>query len=61
MDERLIELEKAIEVTELEKRTFVKENPSGAGDKEERIKLYTNVERARKALRDYKRANPHLL
>lgn len=61
MDERLIELEKAIEVAEVEKRMFVKDNPNGTGDKEQRIRLYTNVEKARKDLRDYKRANPHLL
>ncbi|MEJ2044448.1 MAG: hypothetical protein P8X74_17765 [Reinekea sp.] len=61
MDEQLKILEQAIENAEAEKRTFVKENPNGAGDKDERMRLYGNVENARKALRDYKRANPHLL
>ena len=61
MDEQLKALESAIENAEAEKRAFVKENPNGAGDKGERMRLYTNVENARKALRDYKRANPHLL
>jgi hypothetical protein len=61
MDPQLEELENAIEDAEIAKRAFVKENPNGAGDKNERMRLYTNVERSRKALRDYKKANPHLL
>ncbi len=61
MDEQLEALELAIERAEEEKRAFVKENPNGAGDKSERMRLYANVENARKALRNYKRANPHLL
>jgi len=61
MDEQLDALELAIEQAEVEKRAFVKENPNGGGDKDERMRLYGNVERSRKALREYKRANPHLL
>lgn len=61
MDEQLQSLEDAIEVAEAEKRAFVKEHPNGTGDKNERMRLYTNVERARKALREYKRNNPHLM
>jgi hypothetical protein len=61
MDEQLEALEQAIEDAEANKRAFVKEHPNGAGDKDERIRLYGKVEGARKALRDYKRANPHLL
>jgi protein subunit release factor A len=61
MDSKLEALEQAIETAEAEKRAFVKENPNGTGDKAERIRLYNQVESARKALRDYKRANPHLL
>lgn len=61
MDDKLIALEQAIEDAEVDKRSFVKENPNGTGDKSERIRLYGQVEAARKALRDYKRANPHLL
>lgn len=47
-------LEQAITDAEERKREFVKEHPNGTGDKAERTKLYTDVERARKALRDYK-------
>lgn len=47
-------LEQAIVDAEERKREFVKENPNGAGDKKERTRLYTEVERARKALREYK-------
>ncbi len=61
MDDHLLQLEQAIEVAEEEKRSFVKENPNGAGDNSERIRLYSNVENARKALREYKRMNPHLV
>lgn len=61
MDPQLEALEKAIENAEAEKRAFVKENPNGGGDKNERMRLYSQVELARKNLRDYKRANPHLL
>ncbi|GGX40496.1 hypothetical protein [Saccharospirillum salsuginis] len=61
MDEKLQELEQAIVEAEEAKRQFVKENPNGTGDKQERMRLYNEVERARKALREYKRMNPHLL
>jgi len=61
MDEKLQELEQAIVEAEEAKRQFVKENPNGTGDKQERMRLYNDVERARKALREYKRMNPHLL
>lgn len=61
MDEKLQELEQAIIEAEEAKRQFVKENPNGTGDKKERMRLYNEVERARKALREYKRMNPHLL
>lgn len=61
MDEKLQELEQAIVDAEEAKRQFVKENPNGAGDKKERMRLYNEVERARKALREYKRMNPHLI
>jgi hypothetical protein len=61
MDQELDGLEHAIEQAEVEKRAFVKENPTGGGDKSERMRLYGKVEGARKALRNYKRANPHLL
>lgn len=61
MDPELLALENAIEDAEMAKRAFVKENPNGAGDQSERMRLYTNVERARKALREYKKSNPHLL
>ncbi len=61
MDQQLEALEHAIEQAEAEKRAFVKDHPNGTGDKSERMRLYGQVENARKALRDYKRANPHLL
>ena len=61
MDEKLQELEQAIVEAEEAKRQFVKENPNGTGDKQERMRLYNEVERARKALREYKRMNPHLM
>ncbi len=57
MDERLQELEKAIAEAEEAKRQFVKENPRGEDDRDERLRLYNKVERARKALREYKRLN----
>ncbi len=60
MDEKLEELERAIVEAEEAKRQFVKDNPNGTGDKKERMRLYNEVERARKALREYKRLNPHL-
>lgn len=60
MDQKLEELEQAIIEAEEAKRQFVKENPNGTGDKKERMRLYNEVERARKALREYKRMNPHL-
>lgn len=47
-------LEQAIVDAEERKRAFVKENPNGTGDKNERTRLYTEVERARKALREFK-------
>jgi len=47
-------LEQAITDAEERKREFVKEHPNGTGDKSERTRLYTDVERARKALREYK-------
>lgn len=61
MDEKLQELEQAIVEAEEAKRQFVKDNPNGTGDKKERMRLYNEVERARKALREYKRMNPHLM
>jgi hypothetical protein len=61
MDEQLAILEEAIEQAETNKRAFVKENPNGAGDKAERMRLYGEVEGSRKALRAYKLSNPHLL
>lgn len=61
MDQKLQELEEAIVEAEEAKRRFVQENPNGSGDKSERMRLYNQVERARKALREYKRMNPHLL
>ena len=60
MDEKLQELVQAIEKAEEAKRKFVKANPKGTGDRKQRLALYDEVERARKALRDYKRFNPHL-
>ena len=50
-------LEQAITDAEERKRDFVKENPNGAGDKKERTRFYTDVERARKALREFKVRN----
>lgn len=61
LQDQLEALETAIEDAEAEKRAFVKDNPNGAGDKKERVRLYGKVEGARKALRDFKRANPQLL
>ncbi|GGX64939.1 hypothetical protein [Saccharospirillum salsuginis] len=60
MDEKFKELLSEIYRTEDEKRRFVRGNPRGSGDRRERRFLYDEVERARKALRDYKRMNPHL-
>lgn len=57
MDE-LARLELEIEKAEMNKKAFVKEHATGEGDSELRAKLYLNVERARKALRAYKIANP---
>lgn len=59
MDE-LSTLELAIETAELEKKAFVKQHATGEGDSVERAKLYSNVERARKALRFYKMTHPIL-
>lgn len=61
LHEQLEALERAIEEAEEEKRAFVKEHPNGAGDKNERMRLYGKVEGARKALRDFKRENHNLL
>lgn len=61
LHEQLEALEHAIEDAEAEKRNFVKEHPNGAGDKSERMRLYGQVEGARKALREFKRANPQLM
>ncbi|MCH8552823.1 MAG: hypothetical protein LAT62_12870 [Natronospirillum sp.] len=47
-------LEQAITDAEERKRQFVREHPNGAGDRTERTRLYAEVERARKALREYK-------
>jgi len=60
MDEQLQKLLNAIEEAEEAKRQFVKANPKGEGDRKQRLALYNEVERARKALRDYKRFNPQL-
>jgi len=60
MDE-LHALEQAIVDAEARKREFVKNNPNGAGDKTERNRLYNDVERARRNLRQYKLSHPHLL
>lgn len=60
MDKILQELTSAIELAEEEKRQFVTANPKGTGDREKRLQLYSKVEKARKALREYKRMNPHL-
>lgn len=60
MDEKFQELLSDIHKAEDEKRRFVKANPRGSGDRRKRRLLYDEVERARKALRDYKRMNPHL-
>lgn len=55
--EELQRLEKAIEEAEQLKRDFVKNNPNGSGDKSERNRLYSLVEKSRKALRDFKLKN----
>jgi len=60
MDQKLEELEQGIIQAEEIKRQFVRDYPNGTGSKEERMRLYNDVERARKALREYKRLNPHL-
>lgn len=60
MDKILQELTSIIELAEEEKRLFVTANPKGTGDREKRLQLYGKVEKARKALREYKRMNPHL-
>lgn len=53
----LEELERAIDTAEQKKREFVRDNPGGSGDSKERARLYAEVERARKALREYKIRN----
>ncbi|BCE01595.1 hypothetical protein [Marinicellulosiphila megalodicopiae] len=58
--DRLKELEDAITQAEQLKRDFVANNPAGAGDKQTRHKIYNQVERARRALRDYKQSLPDL-
>lgn len=60
MDE-IERLEQAIEDAELKKKEFVKQNPTGEGDSDVRSKLYIDVEKARKALREYKLHHPELL
>lgn len=50
-------LEQAITDAEERKRQFVREHPNGSGDRKERTRLYAEVERARKALREYKIKN----
>ncbi|MFY0664586.1 MAG: hypothetical protein JXQ97_08170 [Natronospirillum sp.] len=50
-------LEQAITDAEERKRQFVRDHPNGTGDKQERTKLYTDVERARRALREFKVKN----
>lgn len=49
-----------IDLAEQAKREFVRENPNGTGDKAERARLYRDVEMARRSLRAYRLANPHL-
>jgi len=58
--DRLEELEDAIVQAEHVKREFVAKNPAGAGDKDERRKIYNMVERARRSLREYKKSMPDL-
>lgn len=60
MDE-LEQLEQAIEEAEARKKAFVKSNATGEGDPTERSRLYIDVEKARKALREYKLQHPELL
>jgi hypothetical protein len=59
--EQLNALETAIDNAEEAKREFVKNNPAGSGDKAERSGFYNGVERARKALREFKVANPEVV
>ncbi|MFC3852607.1 hypothetical protein ACFOSD_00070 [Salinispirillum marinum] len=54
---QLASLEQAITDAEERKREFVRDHPNGTGDKTERTKLYTDVERARRALREFKVKN----
>ena len=58
--DRLEELEDAIVQAEQVKREFVANNPAGAGDKDERRKIYNIVERSRRSLREYKKSMPDL-
>lgn len=60
MADRFQELLQAVEDAERRKREFVSTNPKGCGDRELRLSLYNQVEKARMALRHYKRMNPHL-
>ncbi len=50
-------LEQAIEDAEKRKREFVREHADGSGDPAERKRLYNEVERARRALREFKIRN----
>jgi len=60
LDTEYEKLLNSIEIAEDTKRRFVRANPNGSGDTQERRRLYDQVEQARRALRDYKRHNPHL-
>ena len=59
--QQLEALENAIDEAEAVKREFVKNNPAGTGDKAERSRMYNDVERARKVLREFKIQNPQVL
>ena len=59
MDE-LDRLEQRLEEAEAKKKEFVRNNPKGEGDKAERSRLYIDVEKARKALRQYRLHHPEL-
>ena len=59
--EQLAQLEQAIVDAETLKREFVKEFPTGTGDQSERHRIYNQVERARRALRDFKIQHPELV
>lgn len=57
-DQSIEALEKMITEAEARKRAYVKLFRNNEGDEEERVRLYIDVERARKTLREYKRLNP---